>query len=65
MKRRMYQSTVKINLCYFNYLSNTTWADYKSLTSGNHPTQKIIFTAMLVQLLKCTFPVILATGKLN
>lgn len=54
MKHRTYQSIVKMNLCYFHYLSNTTWADYKSLTSGNHPTQKIM--AMLLKLLKYTFP---------
>lgn len=46
MKHRLYQSIVKINLCYLRYLSNTTWADYKSLTSGNHPTQNI-FIAIL------------------
>lgn len=65
MKHGMYQPIVKINLCYFHYLNDTIWADYKSLTSGSCPKQKIIFTATLVKLLKCTFPLILAIGKLN
>lgn len=65
MKHGMYQSIVKINLCYFHYLNDTIWAGYKSLTSGSHPKHKIIFTAMLVKLPKCTFPLILAGGKLN
>lgn len=49
MKHGMYQPIVKINLCYFHYLNDTIWADYKSLTSGSCPKQKIIFTATLVK----------------